>query len=618
MLPDLLDARLIFHNAPNDYRVLAALVGWEAMLNVWFEDTMLMAYLLGQFVQGLKPLGFRQGIRLQDYADLLQPLDNQRVRLTLQDWHDAHHRHRNIPRRVFTSVRGILDKHADRTPRQRWTASKFAPHCPLPPEPTWKDLPPDVGIPYACGDAHGHRALYQTFWPQIKAQGLDRAYRIDRDVLPMVARMEHVGMAVDGDTLAQIGRALDVAYGVTCQQIEDVLGYPLNPKASEEVSHTLFDELGVTPTKPTKSGKHYTTQDKYLEARKAEHEVIPLIMRGREEHKLKSSYAAKLPGLLVDGRYYPHFAYTRAASGRLTEPIILLIPKHGGHLPECEVWQGQRCTCVPWSKRIRRAFRAAPGHVLVSVALSQIELRVLADNSRDRALLDAYRSGRDLHAETAHDLLGAPKRKEDQDESKHRLPAKKGNFGAFMGLSPAGLTEQIRAGGNVEWADGCPGCDDVRADHRGDCDSVVFFREYFKKYRGIKQHIETKHAEAERDGFVRDMWGAKIYVHGIWSTKFGIRKEAQRKAQATPIQAGADRLSKVWMRRIWEEILVPEMRRKRYYCEPWCRVHDDTILEVDERIAARVARQMQALIPQKLTIAVESEAKMGTEWGGLK
>jgi DNA polymerase-1 len=432
---------------------------------------------------------------------------------------------------------------------------------------------------------------------------------MDLSVLPMLARIESVGMQVDGEALRRIGAQLHLEYVRVCGRLEAILGYPLNPKAAEDVSETLFDELSVTPTKLTKSGKHYTTGDKFLEARRKEHAVIPLIIEGRELWKLKSSYADKLPGMLdAQGRYHPEFSYTRTASGRLAETIILLIPKHSA-----------------WGKKIRCAFVAGVDHSLVSVDLSQIELRVLAHESRDEALIQVFREGRDPHAETAHSVFGAPKRKEDQDESKHRLPAKKGNFGAFMGLSPMGLTEQVRAGGNPEWARGCLACDYTdanpreRPEHDKTCASVVFFREYFKLYKGVRQYIDDRHAEARRHGFVRDMWGRKIYVPGIYSASQGVVRRFERMAQATPIQSGADGISKHWNAAIWREMIVRhQQKRKGWYLEPWGRTHDDTVAEVDSRFAEVTKARMLKLVPQVLCIPVGAEGKIGSNWGSLK
>jgi hypothetical protein len=199
------------------------------------------------------------------------------------------------------------------------------------------------------------------------------------------------------------------------------------------------------------------------------------------------------------------------------------------------------------------------------------------------------------------------------------------NFGAFMGLSPMGLTEQVRAGGNPEWARGCPACDYTdanpreRPEHDKTCASVVFFREYFKLYKGVRQYIDDRHAEARRFGFVRDMWGRKIYVPGIHSSSQGVVRRFERMAQATPIQSGADGISKHWNARLWREVLVPhQQKRKGWYLEPWGRTHDDTVVEVDSRFAEITKARMLKLVPQVLCIPVGAEGKIGSNWGSLK
>lgn len=654
----------LMHNAVRDLRALSQL--W---LNVpAFEDSMLAAYLLGE-PQGLKTLAYRLlSLDMDDYWDLISPLDTTLVKTTLETAYAAHetdpatiaqakktHARRAKcraalacrkrpgdhqsdaqsargsesrassrrselrdfditslgpeiwPARVVSGLRRMLASDgATRSLRARWTDSVNCERIALPPEPTWASLPKAIGVPYACIDAYAHKQVWATLKPRLKREGLWECYQMDRSVIPFLARMESVGMAVDSDALRKLSTDLHLEYTRVCGKIEAILGYPLNPKAAEDVSETLFDELGVTPTKLTKGGGFYTTGDKFLEARKLEHAVIPLIIQGRELWKLKSSYSDKLPNMLdAGGRYHPAFGYTRTASGRLAETIILLIPKHS-----------------TWGKKIRKAFVATTGHMLVSCDLSQIELRALAHLSGDKELLRVFREGLDPHAITAHRLLGAPKRKEDQDESKHRLPSKKVNFGAFMGLSELGLTEQIRAGGNPTWAVGCAACDfsgsdpRERGDHDSDCESRRFFKEYFRLYRGIRTFIDERHAEARRYGCVRDLFGRKIYVSGIWSSSRGVVGRFERMAQATPVQATADGISKHWNAAIWETMLTG--RKKSYYLEPYTRTHDDTVLEVGERYAEVTRSRMLKLVPQLLSIPVTADGKIGHNWGELK
>ncbi len=600
---------LSFHNAVHDLRVLEAM----GVTVHEFHDTMLMAYLLNEHVQGLKPLAYRLGLRLDDYDSLIAPLDDQRVEAVLRHYLARYAGHlrrverlrgtrkaeakRAVPKAVGAITRLLASPNDERL-RARWGRSVFSVAVPLPKPTTWADLPQPIGEHYAKADAIAHEALCHAFLPRLRAEKLERAYAIDKAVLPMVARMETVGVSVDVKGLRALSEELSADYARVEAEIFSLLGERLNPKASEDVSEMLFHRLGVTPTMLTKGGTHYTTQDKYLLARKHEHAVIPLILEGRETWKMKSAYCDRLPNLVSrSGRYHPDFAYTRTASGRLSETILLLIPKHS----------------PKWGKKIRACFRAAPGRVLVSVDLSQIEMRTMADNSRDEVLLHVYATGGDVHADTAHRLLGAPEGKANQDESLHRLPAKTLNFGILMGMTEFGLIDQLHAHGQSHWQ-----IDPCTPEEReaGKLSTREFRAQWFAGHQGVAAYVDKKKREARRTGRVRDMWGAYVRLDAIDCTDERRVREAERQAHAIPIQAGADRISKQWMALVWREVVLPA--RDKYYCEPWCRAHDDLILEVDEAYAEDVQRDMLALVPQCLRVPVLAEGKIGPNWGALK
>lgn len=603
---------LSFHNATHDIRVLEA-IGIKVHQ---FHCTMLMAFLLDEHVQGLKPLAYRHcHLRLDDYDSLIAPLDDRRVAEALTSyirrWEPARRRverlkgkrkaeaKRTIPKAVAAAMRLLANPSGSEDAlRARWQRSVFAPAVPLPKPTTWADLPRDVGEHYAKADAIAHEALCRAFLPKLRELKVERAYEIDRAVLPMVARMETVGVQIDVPGLQALSAELAADYAKTEAEIEQLIGYKVNPKASEDVSELLFGKLGVTPTMLTKSGSHYTTQDKYLLARKKEHSVIELILAGREAWKMKSTYCDKLPRLVsADGRYHPDFAYTRTASGRLAESILLLIPKHS----------------PKWGKKIRACFKAAPGRVLVSVDLSQIEMRTMADNSGDEVLTQVFLTGGDVHADTAHRMLGAPAAKKDQDESLHRLPAKTLNFGVLMGMTQFGLLDQLHSHGQLQWQiDPCT--DEEKA--QGKLSTVEFLHDWFEGHQGVKAFVARKKREAKRTGYIRDMWGARVRLDAIHCTDERRVREAERQAHAIPIQAGADRISKQWMARVWHEVVLPA--RGKFYCEPWCRAHDDLILEVDESHATDVKKALLGLVPQCLSVPVLADGKIGADWGALK
>lgn len=612
---------LVIHHSKHDIAVLATL-GIEELPRV--DDTMLEAYLLG-LPQGLKVLAWRLlGYEMSDYSDLVDPMDAVRVQETLsaaiEHWQ---HRHKGMlavatavlkrdgarrglrvtkkaikelydigvkrtktcpPMKVVKAAARMASK-ADATAplRARWSKSVNAPWVTLPPVPTWKDVPQHVREPYAMVDAVAHLDVHNALWPRIQNEGLRRVYEIDRRVLPWLIRNERVGLACDGDALRALSVKFQRDFDIICTKINDLADADVNPLSGDQVSDCLFEQLGIQPTRLTKGGKHYTTADKYLKARKHQHEIIPLILEARQINKYKGTYTDKLPGMLRDGRYYPNWKYTRTATGRLAEEVILLIPKHSAR-----------------AKEIRNAFHATDGHTLVSVDLSQIELRVMTDLSQDRRLLDAYRAGEDIHAAVAHALLGAPRKKSDQDESLHRLPAKTLNFGIINGMSEYGLLDQLHEAGQLHW-----NIDTVREMLQG----------WFVVHSGVDAYFKARQHEARSTGAVRGMFGRRRMLSGIWSTDDRIRRSAEREC-LFPIQNGADDISKIWNAAIWEKIILPRQRAGQY-CEPWVRVHDDTTLEVDEARADDVKAEMLALVPDLLSIPTLAEGKTGVSWGDL-
>jgi uracil-DNA glycosylase family 4 len=639
-------AVVAIHHAKYDWAVLATL-GID-LAHTRVDDSMIMAHLLS-LPQGLKTLAYRVlGYTMSDYEDLVIPLDDARVTGVLESHYGqvlplleetrrraaarqkadraGKGRSRGGPRegrpdgprpaqgaksakaplevqlgtavwtpRALASLAKIVRTSAEKSRRDRWESSKFAPLILLPPAPTWRDAPPAERTQYAMTDAVAHLHVRNTLRPMIKAQGLAQVYAIDRGVLPFLVRNEQIGLACDGDELVRLSAQFSREYDRTLAKIETLAGHPVNPNAHEEVSQTLFEELGITPTRPTKSRSHYTTEDKYLKARKHEHAIVPLIIEARQIDKLRGTYTARLPSLLREGRYHPNWKYTRTASGRPAEEIILLVPKHATHRERAE-------KLVPRATMVRNAFHATDGHTLVSCDLSQIELRVCAHVSRDPVMLKVYDRGEDLHAKTAHDLLGAPKRKEDQDDSLHRLPAKTINFQILMGTTEYGLLDKFLEEGLVGW--------DIER-----CRN--FIDEWYKLYAGVDVFVKNKIAEARRHGYVTDMWGRRRWLAAIHSTSDRVRREAERQAQSFAFQAGAIGIAKLWIKRVYRHVLAPRIAEGRRYCEPYVWVHDDVTVEADERIQKTVAREMLALVPDVLCIPTKADAKSGVRWGDL-
>lgn len=621
-------ARLAIHNSKHDTKGLIQLgltIPWRRL-----DDTMIMAWLLG-LPRGLKELMRRRHQwAMHDYLDLVTPLDEAAVRSRLQGvlttyterWatyeaaKKAAKKNRklrlrgkdappvpvpdepDIPKRALTSIRGMLEKPADKRLRSRWEDSTFAPAVPLPPEKTWKDLDPGTRTAYALTDGLAHRTLRDDLWQEIQDRDLERVYAIDMGVVPILARNEMVGLQCDRKKLERLSAEFREQFEQTCAEIEALAGFPVNPLSGDQVSDCLFEELGITPTKRTGSGKHHTTADKYLKARRHEHAIIQKILDARQLNKYLGTYTEKLPTLLERGpagewRYYPDWMNAHTDTGRLAEKVIILIPKHD---PLAKT-QGRRNR----AKMIRNAFHAGPGRVLVSVDLSQIELRMMAHLSQDPVLLQVFRDGRDPHAETAYRLLGAPREKKEQDDSAHRLPAKTVNFGIINGMTEFGMLDQLHEAGQLHW-------------QRSQVEDLL--DGWWTLHAGVEHYWDVQIDHALKHGWIREsLFGRRRFVHSVWSLDDRVYAEAKRQC-LFGIQSAADTVSKVWNIEVERHILRPR-RAKGEYAEFWVRVHDDTTVEVEEHAAEQVKADMLGLVPQLLDIPTPAEGKIDERWGSL-
>ena len=297
-------------------------------------------------------------------------------------------------------------------------------------------------------------------------------------------------------------------------------------------------------------------------------------------------------------RLHPSLVVTRTISGRpATRGFpVLGLPKRSEE-----------------GKRIRSLVRAPEGCVILSLDYSQIELRIAAHLSGDEGLISAYRNGEDIHSKTAERVFGVPK--ESQDDSRHRLPAKMGNFGYWMGLEAKGLTENIHKEGLLDWSKDCPGCKQFRSEHALDCDSVTFFAEFDKAYPKAREYQNDRRAFARRTGFAFGLWGEQWFLPGVWSPHADIREATERQAFAIPIQSGNARLIKQAMARVWDTDL-PWAKKTGIRVEPILWVHDELLFVVDKlgamKWAARVKRTMENVAT--LSVPIQADAKYGPSW----
>jgi DNA polymerase-1 len=377
----------------------------------------------------------------------------------------------------------------------------------------------------------------------------------------------------------------------------------LNPNSGDQVAELLFDEMQLHLKAPnlkikrTDSGERLTTNDKVLEALEDIDDtgIVKLITEGREIQKIKGTFADPMPKLLGrDGRLHPQYRITRTDTGRLSaaNPNVLAFPKHSTR-----------------GKLVRDGFVPAPGREYGEWDYDQIEMRVFAHDSGDPDLIAEFFSGLDKHCQTAG-LLYARDATEIYAEYKadtgtggaERFAAKAVNFGILMGITAHGLLAQFHKAGQLHWTLGM--CEDV-------------LRKWNEAYPVGADYIQRKHAEARRYGYVRDMWGRLRWLEGIHAFDDYIRAGAERQAQATPTQSGAQGIVKRGMAALWP--LLKDFRRQGIWVECLLQVHDALILEYPvehrELIDSTVMAVMHSAI--ELKVPVTAKAKFGQRWGDL-
>jgi DNA polymerase-1 len=420
--------------------------------------------------------------------------------------------------------------------------------------------------------------LAGTLRAEVEADAeLARLYReIDLPLAFVLHGMEEAGVQLDSRVLKEMSAKLAGDVKRLEREIHQMAGVEFNVNSPKQLGEVLFNRMGLP--RPFKSGKGKTisTAQDVLEGLAAEHEIARRVLEFRQMSKLKSTYVDALPVLCRNGRLHTSFNQTVAATGRLssTNPNLQNIPIR-----------------TELGREIRAAFVAAEGKQLVGADYSQIELRLLAHYSQDPLLLEAYRTGQDIHALTASEVFGVPPMLIDAEQ---RRRAKAVNFGIVYGLSPFGLAQQL-------------GIEQKEAKR--------FIDAYFARYVGVRGFIDRTLEQARSDGFVRNLFGRKRPIPDLLSKNPNLRGFAERTAVNTPLQGTAADLIKVAMLR-----LDAELRKRGLAAKMLLQVHDELVLEAPmeevETVKALVKECMEGAC--ELSVPLEVEVSVGGNWRDME
>jgi DNA polymerase-1 len=434
---------------------------------------------------------------------------------------------------------------------------------------------------YGAGDwsddplerAQAAHTLWQTLQGRIEENPkIEWLYQqLEKPLSAVLARMEARGISLDTEYLLQLSEELGKEISYLEAEIHRLAGRPFNVNSRDQLEVVLYDELKLSPGRKTQTGRRSTAASA-LEELQGQHEIIERILAYRELTKLKNTYLDPLPRLLhpKTGRLHTRFNQTGTATGRLSsvDPNLQNIPIR-----------------TEIGRRIRKAFRAAPGMKLVVADYSQIELRVLAHLSGDENLIKVFREGKDIHTQTAAWMFGLDL---DRVASEQRRAAKTINFGVLYGMSAHRLSHEL----SIPYAE-----------------AERFIERYFASYPRVRAWIEQVLADARQKGYVETMFGRRRFVADLDARIRSVREAAERMAFNMPVQGTAADLMKLAMVK-----LQPELEGLEAHLV--LQVHDELLVEAPAHKAEQVARVMREVMQNAwaLEVPLEVGTGIGENW----
>ena len=440
---------------------------------------------------------------------------------------------------------------------------------------TFADLPVEKAYPYAAEDADFTFQLWQKLEPQLKSQNLYELFTsTEMRLMPLLAEMEIQGIHLDSQTLYDYNKELTIGIEDIQNKIYSTVGHAFNIASPKQLQEVLFTERGLKPTKKTKTG--YSTDTSVLEELALYDPVPKMILEYRELAKLQSTYVETLPSMCdKNERIHTDFIQTGTATGRLScrEPNLQNIPVRNEA-----------------GRKIRSAFTATPGTILISADYSQIELVVLAHLSQDKNMCNAFISGTDVHKATAALIFGVP---QEEVTPQMRRTAKTINFGVIYGMSAFRLANDL-------------GISRTQA--------AEFIENYFKTYSSVNDFINSTIQKTEETGFVQTIFGRKRHIANINSKNKLEKSGAERMAVNTPVQGSAADIVKKAMLDVSKALEEENTQAKLIL-----QVHDELLVECPdnpqtiEKTISIIKEKMENAV--KLNVPLKVSIEYGKNWG---
>ncbi len=440
---------------------------------------------------------------------------------------------------------------------------------------SFAQVPLDRATAYAAEDADVTLRLWQLLKPRLRtAHALAYYEQVDRRLIPILLDMERAGIKVDEGDLRAMSADFAARMAVMETDIHAMAGEPFNVASAKQLGEILFDKMGLKGGKRMKTGAWGTDASVLQALSEQGHDLPARVLEWRQLAKLKSTYADALVEQINPDtkRVHTSYAMAIAATGRLssTDPNLQNIPVR-----------------TEEGSRIRRAFIAEPGNVLLSADYSQIELRLLAHVADIPALKESFANGEDIHARTASEVFGVPM---DGMDGATRRRAKAINFGIIYGISAFGLARQLQ----IE-----PG------------EARAYIEAYFARYPAIRTYMNATRDEAREKGYVLTPFGRKCWIAGIADKNGARRAYAERQAINAPLQGGAADVIKRAMVK-----LPAALSASGLGAQMLLQVHDELLFEVAESEAPALAALVKGVMESAATLSVPLvvETGVGKNW----
>lgn len=444
---------------------------------------------------------------------------------------------------------------------------------------SFADVAINQAAEYACQDADFALRIESWLKARMTAQQLEMYEKMELPVAQVLFEMERTGVQIDKAELDRQSHELGNQLIELEKQAYETAGQPFNLNSPKQLQEILFDKMGI-PTKGLKktASGGISTNEAVLETLAPDYPLPKIILQNRSLAKLKSTYTDKLPEMINPrtGRVHTTYAQAVAITGRLasSNPNLQNIPIRTAE-----------------GRRVRRAFTAPSGSLIVSADYSQIELRIMAHLSGDKTLLEAFKNGEDIHRRTAAEVFGVPPENVGPEQRRY---AKTINFGLIYGMGQYGLAKSLSI-------------DNLSAKN--------FIDRYFARYPGVADYMQRTKEQAAALGYVETLFGRRLYLPDIRAANANARAGAERAAINAPMQGTASDLIKRAMIDVRNWLVSDGLHSKLIM-----QVHDELVLEVPETemdlVRGKLPEIMAKVDGGMLDVPLVAEVGSGEDWDG--